>query len=388
MGLRVGIERDFLPPSRERPFSDKLRAGVGIEACRRYFDTDRGRGESTKMKKNRVCELLGVKYPVIQAPMNWITGSQLAASVSNAGGLGIIGPNAGCREVTKSVAETGERLRAEIANLRSLSNRTFGVNLIVSEVSIVFPQGGEESKGFSDECLKVIIAERVPVVLLTGKALEEYVRPLKDAGIVVLHRAMPVNVQAARKGEQAGVDAVVAVGVEGGGHSGRDRLPTSVLIPQIVDAVKIPVVAGGGIVDGRGMAAVLALGAEGVFMGTRFIASTECAAHRAVKQAIIDACDTSTLTVEGIPGVLRALKTPLMERCVRMESSGRSLKEISDEYDRGYRTGMLEGKIEGTFICGAGAGLIREVKSAAAIVLEVIREAERVLAGLREMSLL
>jgi enoyl-[acyl-carrier protein] reductase II len=340
------------------------------------------------MGKNRVCELLGIRYPVIQAPMNWITDSDLAACVSNAGGLGIIGPNAGCTEVTSSVTETGERLRAEIRRAKLLSTKPFGVNLIAPEASIVFREGADESKSYSDECLKVIIAERVPVVLLTGKVLEEYVRPLKDAGIIVVYRAMPVNVQAAKQSEEAGVDAVVVVGFEGGGHSGRDRLPTGTLIPQIVDAVGIPVVAGGGIADGRGMAAALALGAEGVFMGTRFIASTECGAHWAVKQAIVNARDTGTLTVEGIPGVLRALKSPLMERCLMMETSGCSLEEISKEYDGGYRAGMLEGNVEATLVCGAGAGLIKEVRSAAAIVVDVVQEAEQVLAGLREISLL
>jgi enoyl-[acyl-carrier protein] reductase II len=339
------------------------------------------------MGKNRVCELLGIQYPVIQAPMNWITDSELAASVSNAGGLGIIGPNAGCTEVTSSVTETGERLRAEIRKAKLLSTKPFGVNLIAPEASIVFPEGADESKKYSDECLRVILAEGVPVVLLTGKVFEEYVRRLKDAGITILYRAMPINVQAATEGERAGVDAIVAVSFEGGGHSGRDRLPTSTLIPQIVDAVKIPVVAGGGIVDGRGMAAALALGAEGVFMGTRFIASTECKAHWAVKQAIVDACDTGTLTVEGIPGVLRALKTPLIERCLGMETGGCSLREISETYDGGYRTGMLEGNTEATIVCGAGAGLIKEVIGAAAIVTDIISEAQQVVAGLRETSL-
>jgi enoyl-[acyl-carrier protein] reductase II len=137
------------------------------------------------------------------------------------------------------------------------------------------------------------------------------------------------------------------------------------------------------------MVAAFALGAEGIFMGTRFIASTECDAHDAVKKAIVDACDTSTATVEGLPGVLRGLRTPVIERCALMEAMGCSLKEISDQYDRGYMTGMLDGNmIEGIFVCGAATGLIHETKDAAALVIDVMQEADQVLAGLREVNLL
>jgi enoyl-[acyl-carrier protein] reductase II len=334
--------------------------------------------------KNRICELLGIEHPVIQAPMNWITWAELVASVSNAGGLGVIGPNAGERTQTESVVETGERLRCQIRKVKSLTKKPFGVNLITVEASIVFPNYLKDSKLFSDQCFKVILEEGVPVVVITGSGPETYVKQLKDSGMKVIHRAMPVNVAVAKKVEQAGVDAFVAVGLEGGGHTGHDRIPTSVLIPQIVDALQIPVVAGGGIVDGRGMAAALALGAEGIYMGTRFIATIECPAHSTVKQAIIDACDTSTLTVDGIPGVLRALKTPLMERCVQKEADGSPRLEITNLYDSGYIKGMLEGNItEGTFVCGAGVGLIKEVKRAAEVVWDVIKEAERIMSRLK-----
>jgi enoyl-[acyl-carrier protein] reductase II len=158
---------------------------------------------------------------------------------------------------------------------------------------------------------------RYPVVLI-GSEPERYVRQLKDAEKVI-HRAMPVNVTAAKKAEQAGVDALVAVGFDGGGHTGHDCTPTLTLIPHIVNALRIPVVAGGGIVDGRGMAAALSLGAKGVYMGTRFIATTECPAHQNVKQAILDATDTSTVAVTGLTGMLRGL-TPTW-RPVQMEEA-------------------------------------------------------------------
>jgi NAD(P)H-dependent flavin oxidoreductase YrpB (nitropropane dioxygenase family) len=309
--------------------------------------------------------------------MNWITCAELAAAVSNAGGLGVIGPNAGERTETKDVVETGERLRRQIRKTKSLTQKPFGVNLMTSNPD--HPGGGSP---FSDQCLKVILEESIQVVVLAGSEPEKYVKPLKDSGIKVLHRAMLINVRVAKKAEEAGIDALVAVGFEGGGHTGHDRIPTFVLIPQIVNALRIPVIAGGGIADGRGMAAALTLGAEGVYMGTRFIATTECPAHPNVKQAILDAIDTSTVTVTGLDGVLRALKTPLMEHCVRMEASGSKPQEYVPLYRSRYMKGMLEGNMaEGTFVCGAGAGLIKEVKSAGDIVRNMVQEADQIPAG-------
>ncbi|MDO8490899.1 MAG: nitronate monooxygenase [Dehalococcoidia bacterium] len=334
------------------------------------------------MKKSRICELLGIKYPIIQAPMNWITWAELAAAVSNAGGLGVIGPNAGERTPTPDAVETGERLRRQIRKARSLTNKPFGVNLVLALTD--YPPGG---KAFSDQCFKVILEEKAPVVVLVGGTPSIYTRELKAAGIKVLHRALPVNVEAARRSEQQGVDALVAVGFDGGGHVGHDSIPTFVLIPQIVSAVSIPVVAGGGIMDGRGMAAALALGAEGVYMGTRFIITKECPAHQSFKQAIIEASDTGTGTCVGAIGVLRALKNPMLEQCIQMEKSGAEAIARSKTYAPGFRTGMLEGDlVGGTLGCGAGAGLVRQIKSAAEVVQETVRDAEQILAGLATAS--
>ena len=256
-----------------------------------------------EMKKTLLCELLGIEYPVIQAPMNWITGAELAGAVSDAGGLGVIGPNAGERTQTNDVVETGERLRRQIRKVKSMTDKPFGVNLMT-----FFADHADSSKAFSDQCLQVILEERVPVAVLAGSGPKEYTERLKKEQVKVLFRPLQPNIVTAREAEEAGVDALIAVGFEAGGHAGYDRIPTLVLIPQIVDAVQIPVVAGGGIVDGRGMAAALALGAQGIFMGTRFVATTECSAHQNVKKAIVDAGDTSTVTVTGTVGVLRALE--------------------------------------------------------------------------------
>ena len=331
------------------------------------------------MRKTRLCELLSIEYPIIQAPMVWITWGELAAAVSNAGGLGVIGLNAGERMVTTDVGETGERLRREIRKVKSLTNRPFGVNIIINPPS--FPQRAQE---YSDQTVKVALEEGIPVAVLVGHAPETYTRQFKDAGVKVLHRALPVNIEAARKAEQAGVDALVVVGFEGGGHVSVDRIPTFVLVPQIVDTVKIPVVAGGGIADGRGLAAALALGAEGIYMGTRFIASTECPAHPEVKQAILDATDTSTATCTGLLGVARALKNPLMERCMEMEAKGATLRDVTRAYSSDGFIALLQGDMtNGCIACGIAAGMIKEIKGAGDIVRDIVREAEQVIAGLK-----
>ena len=333
---------------------------------------------SALFRNNRICKLLGIEYPVIEAPMTWITWADLAAAVSNAGGLGVIGHNAGARTPSANAVETGERLRLQIRKVKTLTKKPFGVNLTVALPD--YPPGG---KAYSDQCLKVILEEGIPVAVMVGAAPEVYARQLKDAGIKVVHRSIPVNVDAAKRAEQAGVDVLAAVGYEGGGHVGHDCIPTLVLIPQIVDAVRIPVVAGGGIMDGRGMAAALALGAEGVYMGTRFMAATECAAHPDFKKAILDAKDTDTVTCVGEMGVLRALRNPMTDRVIQMERTGSTPLERAKIYAGGFRKGMLEGDlVEGTLGCGAGAGLIKEVKSAAAIIQEVVQDCEKTLAGL------
>lgn len=334
--------------------------------------------EKMTMKKTQLCSLLGIEYPVIQAPMNWISWADLAAAVSNAGGLGVIGPNPGTTEETKDVNETGERLRREIKRAKLLTQKPFAVNLVTS-----FQDQPEGADVYCTRCLEVILEEGVSAVVVAGDNPGKYLEPLKKAGTKVLYRAMPVTPAVAKEAERVGVDAVIAVGSEGGGHSGNDRISTFILLPAVAGAVNIPVIGGGGIVDGRGMAAALALGAQGVFMGTRFMATIECNTHENVKQAVLDATETSTTTVSGPFGVLRALKTPVIEHCARLEASGSNPYEIAKVYRPRYRKGMLDGDTaDGVFVCGAGAALIKDVKSAGDVVRDTVIEAEQVLRDL------
>ena len=330
------------------------------------------------MKKTKICDLLSIEYPVIQAPMNWISWAELAAAVSNAGGLGCLGPNAGTRTVTTDVIETGERLRQQIRKVKTLTDKPFAVNIVVA-----LPDYPKQGKEFSDQCMKVVLEEGVPAVILVGDDPSSYAERLKNADIKILHRGCPVNVEIARKAEQAGVDAFIAVGYEGGGHTGADKIPTFILIPQIVDAVKIPVVAGGGIADGRGLVAALALGAEGIYLGTRFMATVECPAHTKMKQAIVQATDTSTAACQGVFGMLRALKNPMMERLLEMESHGATPLEMARTYAEGFRHGLLEGDTQnGVLVCGAAAGMINEIGSVTEVINSIIAEADALLAKL------
>lgn len=323
------------------------------------------------MKKNRICELLSIEYPIVQGPMSWISDAILTAAVSNAGGLGIIGPNAGAKTVTTDILETGQRLRDQIRKAKSLTDKPFGVNIMALE----------RDNDFSDECVKVVIDEDVKVVCLCGDQPERYVKQLKSAGIKMIHRALPINnVEAAKKAEQAGVDAFVAVGFDGGGHLGSDAIPTFVLIPQVVEALDIPVLAGGGVIDGRGMVAAMILGADGVFMGTRFIATNECPAHDSYKQAIVNASDTSTATFTGMAGTLRAFKTPLVEHFIEIEKKGTSSSDENSKLHRHESRPWITGDWSAAaFPVSAGSGLIKNVISADEVVKSMVIEANLIL---------
>jgi NAD(P)H-dependent flavin oxidoreductase YrpB (nitropropane dioxygenase family) len=326
------------------------------------------------METNRICSLLSIKYPVIQGPMSWISDAALAAAVSNGGGLGVLGPNAGAQTVTTDPTETAERLRQQIRLTKSLTKNPFGVNIMVFDRDV----------SFSDPCVNVVLEEGVPAAVTCGDRPDRYIKQLKEAGMKVIHRSLPTcNIVTAKQAEQAGVDIYAAVGFEGGGHIGEDRIPTFALIPGIADAIKIPVVAGGGIVDGRGMVAAMALGAEGVFMGTRFIATKECPAHQSYKQAIVDANDTATRAVSGMVALVRGFKTPLVETYWKLEMGGISTPEDNARLHRHGDRPWIKGDWESAvFPVSASVGLIKEIKSASDVIKDMVSQAEKIRKGL------
>jgi len=327
------------------------------------------------MKRTELCNILGIEYPIIQAPMNWITGANLAAAVSNAGGLGTIGPNAGAATITRDSAETSGRLRIQIRKAKSLTRKPFAVN---------FPIGIGGMRKFSDSCIEIAIEEEIQVAVTSVGGPRIYTERLKKAGIKVLH--VVATVEHAVKSEAAGVDAVIPQGYEAGGHSGVDKLPTMVLVPQIVDAVKIPVIAAGGIADARGVVAALALGAEAVYMGTRFIATHECDAHPAFKQAVLDANESSTVSLckrfgVGIMG--RSLKNNFTAKFLSLEGSGASAEELAGLI---LTDSMHNSLVHGDLVnseapCGANAGMIKEIIGAGDVIQNIVAGVERIISN-------
>jgi len=235
----------------------------------------------------KITKLLGIDHPIILASMAWVTNAEMVAAVSDAGGLGTIGPNAGAVQLTKDVHETGERLRKQIRKVRSITDRPFAVNFVVGTAGL--------DKAYSEECVQVGIEEQVPVAIVSQGSPKVYTEKLKTSGMKVIH--VCATVDHAKKAQQAGVDAIVASGTEGGGHSGFEQNTTFCLVPLVTKAVKIPVIAGGGVADGRQLIAVMALGAEGVYMGTRFIATKECPAHENYKKLLLHSKDGDTIAI-------------------------------------------------------------------------------------------
>jgi len=317
------------------------------------------------MKRTRICDLLGIEYPIIQGGMTWIANAELAAAVSNAGALGLVSPNAGM----KLKGNVVEHLRGQIRKAKSLTDKPFGVNLPVRIPDM-------------KELIDVIIEEGIKVVTTSAGDPTLYTTLLKEAGGKVLHAV--ASVSHAKGAESSGVDAVIAEGYEAGGHNGFDELPTMVLVPQVVNAVDIPVVAAGGIADARGFVAALALGAEGVQMGTRFVATCECVAHPNFKEGILKATDTGTVITGRKLGLARVLKGEFTSKLVEVESEGATPEELLVFLGIGRsRTGELVGDmIHGEAYCGAIAGMIKEIISAADVVKSLVEGYSAVVASL------
>jgi enoyl-[acyl-carrier protein] reductase II len=322
------------------------------------------------MENNRICGLLGIRYPILQAPMNWVSGADLAAAVSNAGGLGTLGPNAGADAITEDVELTGERLREQIRKVRRLTRNPFAVNI---------PIGVGEAMKYSQKCVAVVIEEAVPVVITSVGGPQVYTKALHDGNIKVFHAVS--TAKHAQKAEEVGVDAVICEGYEAGGHKGFTELTTLVLTPLVADAVNVPVIAGGGIGDARGVLAVLALGADAVYLGTRFMATKESESHRNVKDAIVRAKDVCTVSVPKDYMLARDLKNGFTDKYLEMWKSGTSadaLRAFQAAHNQ-YAAQHLGDADNAELCCGQVAGLIESAPTAAEVISEIIRNVSAVM---------
>ena len=310
---------------------------------------------SSRGLKTRVCDVLGIEHPILQGGMGGISNGELAAAVSNAGGLGIISPVFGPPEAWLDYE------REQIAKARSLTPNPFGIN-----ISIEAP--------LAQERIDVALQEGIKVMTTAAGSPSKFTKYIKEAGAKVIH--VVTAAKHATKAEDAGVDAVIASGCEGGGLLSRDELTTMVLVPQVVDAVKIPVIAAGGIADARGLAAALALGAEGVQMGTRFLATEECMIHANYKKAILEAGSTDAAVV-GRKGFVpaRVLKNKMSQEIEGLESRGASPEEIFSlmSWERS-KMAVVDGNTEdGALMCGATAGMIGGIVSVAEVVQSLVK---------------
>ncbi len=327
------------------------------------------------MNQNRICSLLGIRYPIIQAPMNWVSGAALAAAVSAAGGLGTLGPNSGADSIEPDPDKTAERMREQIQKVRSRTDKPFAVNVVVGF--------GEDLK-YSQKIVEVLTEEKVPVAIVSVGRPDTYTETLKKAGIKVLHAIS--TARHAQKAQQAGVDGVICEGYEAGGHKGFTELTTFVLTPMVADAVDIPVVTGGGIGDARGVLAALALGADGIYMGSRFMATQESESHENVKHAIVTAKDACTISLDKQFMIARDLNNTFAEQFREMRKSGASLEDLGkylDEHGQ-YHAQHLGRAQDAEICCGQVAGLINDTPPAGELLRVVIADLENRFAELEK----
>lgn len=308
-----------------------------------------------KIMANKICDLFHIEYPVIQAGMIWNSGWKLASAVSNAGGLGLIGAGSMYPDV----------LREHIQKCKKATSKPFGVN-----VPMLYPN--------IKEIMDIIVDEGVKIVFTSAGNPKTWTSWLKEQGITVVH--VVSNVKFALKAEAAGVDAIVAEGFEAGGHNGREETTTLTLIPMVREAIQIPLIAAGGIATGRGMLATMVLGADGVQVGSRFVASVESSAHQKFKDVVVNAQDGDTqLTLKELAPV-RLIKNKFFNDVQELYKTAPNTEELKDLLGRARaKRGMFEGDLEeGELEIGQIAGLIHDIKPAATILKEIIDEFETI----------
>lgn len=313
--------------------------------------------------RTNLTDLLGIKYPIIQGGMQWLAYAEFAAAVSEAGGVGTI---------NAAMHLSKESLINEIRKVKRLTNKPFIVN--ISLFSSLTKKELEESY------FEAVLEEGVTIVETSGRNPERYIPMLKQAGVKIIHKVPAVRY--AKKVESLGVDAVTIVGFECGGHPGMDDIASMVLIPKAAESLTIPIIAGGGIVDGRGLVAALALGAQGIVMGTRFIATKECSIHQNFKDAIVNSNETDTMIIQrSIRNAARVYKNEPAIKALKMETEGTDIKQLmtivaGQKSKLGYESGDIN---TGIFPVGQNIGLIHNIKTIKEVIDEIVFDAERVM---------
>ena len=306
--------------------------------------------------KTEITELLGIEYPVIQGGMAWVADYHLAAAVSNAGGLGLIAAG----------GAPAEWVREQIRETKKLTDKPFGVNIMLMN-----PE--------ADKIAKVILEEDIKVVTTGAGSPEKYMADWKAAGVKVI--PVIASVALAKRMERCGADAVVAEGTEAGGHIG--ELTTMVLVPQVVDAVNIPVIAAGGIADGRGIAAAFMLGAKGVQMGTHFVVTDESQVHENYKERIIKAKDIDSRVTGRTTGhPVRALRNDMTKKYLELENNGASFEELEKLTLGGLRKAVVDGDVKnGSVMAGQIAGMVKERMSCKELITKLVKETDALIKG-------
>ncbi len=308
--------------------------------------------------KTKVSSLLGITYPIIQGGMAWVAEYHLAAAVSEAGGLGLIG----------AASAPAEWVRDQIREAKKLTSKPFGVNIMLMSP-------------YADEVAKIIVEENVKVVTTGAGSPEKYMKMWKEAGIKVI--PVVASVALAKRMERSGADALVAEGCEAGGHIGEST--TMALVPQVVDAVQIPVIAAGGIADGRGIAAAFMLGAQGVQMGTHFVVTDECQVHENYKERIIKAKDIDSRVTGRTTGhPVRALRNDMTKQYIELENKGAGFEELEQLTLGGLRRAVVEGDMKtGSVMAGQIAGMVKERMSCKALIEKLVSETDTLMKGMK-----